>query len=158
MHYNNRINFSNQLQLYRQDNNRFFNKRFRKSQLEEDSDTIIIWSKHVPIFLPQMGVLLTLNPSKYEGYLTHDFLKFLGQKFRDRVVFLLNNNGLLLNILVMSTTVDERVEINDYFAFHIDDLIHYQVLTTEYDPDIEMYYLNDYSENKYKYHTNLQFF
>jgi len=158
MHYNKHINFKDELRKYQLFNCTILEHKFRKYEIEKEVGVELSWGNIIPVFLSQMGVLLTLNPKIYEGYLTHSFLQFLSKKFKKRVVFLLNKQGFVKNVLIMSTTIEERVVINRFFTFHLDDLPRYQIQSTEYDPDIELFYLSGYPDNKNKYHSCLHFF
>jgi hypothetical protein len=123
-------------------NNNVYKSRFFGSILNH-GDVIISKSKLKlePIFISQMGLLFNTCPLRFKGMLTNDLINYLSVNFRKNTVFLLSNDGFLTHIMVMQTNVKDRVNINSYFAHHLDDLYKYQYFSTEYEPLFDMYKL-----------------
>ena len=126
-------------------NKKVFNDFFLYSLLEPE-DTPYSWRNDVrhdrnPILIGQMGTLYSLCPLRYHEILNQNLLDFLGSKFRHNVVFILNNEGFLLYIMIMQTNIEERTAISRFFANHYEDLPKYQYFTYEYDPKLEKYKL-----------------
>jgi hypothetical protein len=96
-----------------------------------------------PLFVGQIGMLFKLNPAKYQGYLTDDLLSFLAENFRDNLVFIVDNEGFLLYIMIMQTNKAERKLINQYYVENLDRLEKYQLMNTEYQADLEEFMLLD---------------
>ena len=90
-----------------------------------------------PLFLSQMAMLYRLDPAKYEGRINKALFDFLAFHFRNNVVFIVNNEGFLLYILVAQITRQQMVMINVFFSEHIDDLNQFQYLSREYHPELE---------------------
>jgi hypothetical protein len=133
------------LDFYIDLNKRVFNDFFLYSILSPE-DTPNSWQndyKHErnPILIGQMGTLYSLCPLRYHEVLNKKLLDFLGENFRHNVVFILNNDGFMLYIMIMQTNVAERTAISRFFANHYDDLSKYQYFTSEYDPKLEKYKL-----------------
>lgn len=95
--------------------------------------------KLTPLFPSQMGVVFNINPIKYSGMLTDGFINLLIKRFRKNMVFLLSDDGFLVNILITFTDKEDRTIINNYVANNIDELIKYQYYTTEIPPYYEYY-------------------
>jgi hypothetical protein len=90
-----------------------------------------------PLFLSQMGLLYKLDPAKYEGQLNDELFDFLAFNFRNHVVFVVNNEGFLLYILIAQITKQQIITTNLFFSQHIDDLSSFQYLSREYNPELE---------------------
>ena len=90
-----------------------------------------------PLLLGQMGILYKLNSGKYFGRLNDALLGFLGFNFRRNVVFVVNNEGFLLYIILAQITRQQIVMINTFFSEHIEDLGSFQYVSREYNPELE---------------------
>lgn len=118
--------------------------------LLEKTDKPLITNRIKPILFEQMSVLYNVDPKRFENYINNDFLGFLSHKYKKNIVFLLSNDGFLLYIMLMNTTIQERVTLNDFFAFHIDVLNKYNLYTYEYEPVLEGFkLLNIANYNKF---------
>jgi len=90
-----------------------------------------------PLFLSQMAMLYRLDTAKYKGQLNDALFEFFAFNFRNNTIFIVNNEGFLIYILVAQVTKQQIVAINTFYSQHIDDLDSFQYVSREYNPDIE---------------------
>jgi hypothetical protein len=128
--------------IFKDLNKNVFKKMFFGTLLDP-SDRLIIDNalKITPMFIGQMGVLFNICPFRFKGMLTNNLIDFLSSKFRKNVIFLMSDDGFLTHIMIMQTNRDDRVSINNYFAFHLEDLNKYQYFTSEYEPMFDKFKL-----------------
>lgn len=118
---------------------------------EEEDDLVAIFARKrrkdtvtkYPLFLSQIALLYELQPELFKNRLNSKLLQFLADNFRQNCVFLVGNQGELMYILIMETNKMERKKINDFFAENLDDLAEFQFCQTEYEPELEQFFLND---------------
>jgi hypothetical protein len=105
-----------------------------KYQPKNNSSRLLV---KYPLFLGQMGILYKLDPAKYSGKLNDALLEFLAFNFRKNVVFIINNEGFLLYVILAQITRQQIIMTNVFFSEHIDDLTSFQFLSREYNPELE---------------------
>lgn len=97
----------------------------------------------IPLFLGQMGLIYNIIPEQYTGMINESALNFFANNFRRNVIFLLSPQAYLLNILIMRATIDDKININTFFANNIKSLYHYQYYKNDYGSVIDEYKLAD---------------
>lgn len=122
----------------------YFLSKLTKTDAKYIKDNI----KLVPLTLSQFGLIYNLQPNRFDGMVNNDLLKFLSTNFRKNTSIIMTLDGFLDSIMIADTTRGDRILINDYFAFYINDLPKYRYLTTEFDVYYECFKLVNYKLGK----------
>ncbi len=123
------------LKMFKDLNNNVYNQRFFGSVIDPDDNLIISRQlKLIPMFISQIGLLYNICPIRFKGMLNNGLIDFLSSKFRKNTIFLMTEDGFMTHVMIMQTSREDRIEINRYFAHHLEDLKKYQYFTSEYEP------------------------
>lgn len=129
------ILFNVLLNVFKDINDNVLKDRFFGSLLDPNDNLMANRAlKLIPLFIGQIGVLYNIDPIRFKGMLTNQLLDFLSVRFRRNTIFLVSDDGFLAHIMLMQTSREERIELNRFFAFHLNTLGRYQYFTSEYEP------------------------
>ena len=119
------------------------NKRLNKERELEFNDNYRSFDgvDRFPLFINQIGVLFAIDNTKYDGFLNDKFLNLIGSKYRKNNVFIVNKQGKLLSVMLMQIGKEDKKTINYFFQDNINELHHYQYLSTDYDPKLDPFKL-----------------